>query len=81
MSKAFLELLDQTHTGSGLSSRTVADRSGIDHTTVTRILHGERTPRRDTLLSLCLCGWGLDRVETNEILEAGGFTLLCEKAS
>jgi transcriptional regulator with XRE-family HTH domain len=77
----FLDLLSQTHTDSGLSIRTVAERSGIDHTAVMRILRGERTPRRDTLLAICLCGWDLDRVETNEILKIGGFPLLCEKGA
>lgn len=76
--RLFLELLNEAHASSGRSMQDVAERCGLDKSSVSFYLRGHRRPRRNSLLALCLYGWHLDPYETDEILRAGGYRTLMD---
>jgi transcriptional regulator with XRE-family HTH domain len=73
LSRRARDLMNRAHEISGRSIRNVARQCYLDHGYVARILRGERRPRRDTMLLLCIQGWNLDTDMTNNILSAEGY--------
>jgi transcriptional regulator with XRE-family HTH domain len=67
------EMLARWSVVAGLSQSQLADRAGLDHSTVNRIVTGKRWPTRDTVLTLCAA---LDVTDSqrNRLLIAFGYT-------
>ena len=69
---AYLDLLNEWHTRSGLSLREVAQACDLDYTYIHYILKGARKPARDVIIALGFA-YGLDRIDVDEILLLAGF--------
>ncbi len=69
---AFLDLLNEYHSRSGLSLREVAQSCDLDHTYIHYILTGARRPHRDVIIALGFA-YGMERVEVDEILLLAGY--------
>jgi transcriptional regulator with XRE-family HTH domain len=69
---AYLELLNEYHSRSGLSLREVAQACDLDFTYIHRILSGSRRPRRDVIIALGFA-YDLDLAEVDELLLLIGF--------
>jgi transcriptional regulator with XRE-family HTH domain len=76
----FLDRLREAHERSGLSYREVAQICDIDHSYVGRILNGARIPARDVLINLMVFAYGLNRLETDELLILVGYPPLGRSA-
>lgn len=76
----FLYELRDAHDRSGLSYREVARICDIDHSYVGRILNGARIPARDVLINLLVFAYGLNRLETDELLILVGYPPLGRSA-
>ena len=68
---AFLELLNDFHSRSGLSLRDVAQACDLDPTYVHYILKGARRPARDVIIALGFA-YGLERIDVDELLLLAG---------
>lgn len=69
---AYLDLLNDWHTRSGLSLREVAQACDLDYTYIHYILKGARKPARDVIIALGFA-YGLERVDVDEILLLAGY--------
>lgn len=76
----FLNHLREAHERSGLSYREVGTICDIDHSYVGRILKGVRIPARDVLINLLVFAYGLNRLETDELLVLVGYPPLGRSA-
>jgi len=73
-------LLREYHDRSGLSLRELAAFCDMDHSYVALILQGKRRPARDLLIALAAFGWGLDQMQTDELLLLAGWPPLGRSA-
>lgn len=73
ISSTFRNRIDEAHSKSGLSLRQLSEVCDVDYSYISRILSGQRKPTRDVVITLAVYGWNMDRVETDELLIAGGY--------
>jgi transcriptional regulator with XRE-family HTH domain len=73
-------LLREYHDRAGLSIRELAALCDVDHSYVSLILQGKRRPARDLLITLAAFGWGLDQMQTDELLLLAGWPPLGRSA-
>jgi transcriptional regulator with XRE-family HTH domain len=73
-------LLREHYDRPGLSLRELATLCDVDHSYSSLILQGKRRPARDRLIALAALGWGLDPMQTDELLLLAGWPPLGRSA-
>jgi transcriptional regulator with XRE-family HTH domain len=79
MASQLLTYLHDLHETRGLSLRETAALADLDHSYVSLILQGQRSPSRDTLISLGIA-WHLDLCEIDDLLIQAGYPPLGRSA-
>ncbi len=70
--KGFGATLKRFREAGRVSQSKLAERAGFDHSYVSRLESGARTPTRDAVEQLAIA-LGLDQVEQDELLASAGF--------